>query len=320
MEFETRVTNERDFEELRKYAIYSSEITKVMVFDQSAFTRGIVLLDKYFKISDNSQINAEDMKYIIDIDDHKKIFIIAPDSYIAFCSGVKPKGSTVGFVNMSSIREIYILLKAGLIVPTNNFIEWFSPIGEDAPLCNLRSFLNRKEFRKERAWTFEKYFRKEINEGRIKKDINELTPSNTNIFKIEEIKPNIQNEIRGRVLDINYKGRKAQIETANGTIQVECHGWHPFSLGWNKGSEIRLLYKKLYGTGDYHKIIDPTILPEDIKIDNKEAFFTDFIFISNRKYPIELLNRMYYEYKMRRLLYDRINNKEIKSSSTIDNN
>ena len=302
MEFETRVLDPKDFEELKKYSSYYSEITKVMVFETSAFYKGVTLLDKYFKISSQSPVNKEDLKYIIDMDDHKKMFLIAPDSYISFCSGVKPKGSSIGFISYLNLREIYILLKYGLVEASPKFKQYFSPLSKDCALVDLHAFQFKKAFRKDKAWTFEKYFKNEIEKGKIKVELDKLTSTGTKIFEVDKEFMLIQNEVRGEVVDINYKSKKAQIKTADGrTIQVEYHGWHPFNIGWVVGKEIRLLYKKIYGDGEYKKIIDPIVLPEDIKIDNKDEFFRDFIFISNRRFPTDLFNKLYYEYKIRTL-------------------
>lgn len=301
MEFEIRITDPKDFEELKRYATYSSDITKVMVFDSSAFNKGVTLLDKYFKISEKSPVNQNDLKFIIDIDTHKKIFLIAPDSYISFCNGTKPKGSKIGFVRMNNAREIYILLKYGLLQPSNNFKEWFSPLDLNCNLIDLRTFTSRKEFRGNKAWTFEKYFKSEIESGRIKTDLDKITTKSTDIFNAPKTIIPEYHEIRGTVTDINYKMRKAQINSySEGIIQVEMHGWAPFAITWNVGSEIRLMVKKIYGDdGKYKRIIDPIILPEDIKITNYDEFYSNFVFLSNRKFPTELLNKLWYEYKIR---------------------
>lgn len=302
MEFETRVTNKKDFKELEPFATYSSEITGVMVFDSLAFKKGITLLDKYFKISDTSAIKSDDLKFYIDCDSKGKIILIAPSSYIAFCNGTSYTGSHA-FVSFSNFREIYILLKYGLIKPTENFKKYFFPMTKDSPVIDLKSSNSRKAFRNSKAWTFRKYFEEEIKAGRIKVDIDKITIASTGLFSYKPAKIAVLNEIRGKIIDINYKESKAQIETLNGTIEVQKHGWHPFSVGWQKGAEIRLLYKKLYGEGSYKKIIDPVTLPENIDIDkNKDEFYSNFFYISNRKYPVELLNKMFFEYKIRELI------------------
>lgn len=311
MELEVRVLDDRDFKELRQYATYASEITKIMAFDLSVMYRGIPLLDKYFTVSETSRIKEEDTKYIVDMDDNRKIILIAPDSYSAFSSAVKPKGSNAAFVPVANLREIYIMKKYDLINFSDNFSKWFSHVDKDCKLSDLHSFINKTKFRTNKSWTFKQYFDEQYKSGALKIAVDDLTVSNTKIFAIDETKSiPIMNEVRGTVIDVNYKGKKAQINTPNGIIEVTMHGWAPFRYGcWMKDKEIRLLYKKMYGedkkeedgSSSYKKIIDPIVLPEDIKIDNKEKFYKDMLMISNRRYPSDLLNRMYFEYKIRTL-------------------
>jgi hypothetical protein len=311
MELEVRVLDERDFKELRQYATYASEATKVMAFDSSVMRKGIPLLDKYFTVSETSRIKEEETRYIIDMDENRKITLIAPDSYSAFSFAVKPKGSDAAFIPVSSLREIYIMKKYGLVNFADGFSRWFSPVDKDCKLSELHSFTNKTKFRTSKSWTFKQYFDDQFENGTLRIPANDLTVSNTKIFAIDEAKSiPIMNEIRGKVLDVNYKAKKAQIETPNGIIEITMHGWTPFKYGcWMKDKEIRLLYKKMYGdekkqedgSSSYKKIIDPIVLPEDIKIDNKEKFYKDMLMLSNRRYPSDLLNRMYFEYKIRTL-------------------
>jgi len=302
VEYEIRITNKKDFEELKPYATYSSEITGVMCFDQLAFFKGITLLDKYFKIAENSPVKKDDLKFYLDCDSKGKITLVAPDSYVAFCEGTNYSESSA-FIAFKNFRELYILLKYDLVKPTENFKQYFFGMNKNSKISDLKSFNSRKEFRGDKTWTFRKYYDSEIKAGRIKVSLDDITIESCGLFSAQATSIPILNEVRGTVLDINYKEAKAQIETANGIVEVQKHGWHPFSLGWHKGSEIRLLYKKLYGDGSYKKIIDPLTLPENIDIDkNKEEFFSNFYYISNRKYPSDLLNKMYYEYKIRELI------------------
>lgn len=310
MEFEARITDKKDFEELKKYATYSSEITGVMAFDQLAFNKGITLLNKYFKISEESGISPDDLKFSVDCDEKYKIKLIAPASYIAFCNGTNYTGSSA-FISFANFRELYILLKYNLVKPTENFKKYFSPMNADSKLINLRSSISRCKWRNKKAWTFKKFYEEEIKAGRIRLSLDDITIKNSGLFSYTPTKIPVMNEVRGTVSDINYKENKAQIETAVGTIEVVKHGWHPFYIGWTKGADIRLLYKKLYGDGSYKKIINPIVLPNNIDIDsNKDEFFSNFFYISNRRYPTELLNKMFYEYKIRELIGKEVENND----------
>lgn len=307
---ETRVLDERDFQELKQYADYYSNVTKVMSFNVNVLDKGILTLNKYFDKEYLSEKSKENCQYIVDFDnENKKIYLIAPDSYIDFCGGIKAKNGKLGFVSMDALKFVYILLKYDLVKPGENFMKWFSPLQTNALLSELHSFTQNTNFRKKR-WSFKRYYKEELEKKNSKLSEDDLTPNGTDLFKTDNQKiPNFT-ELRLKIIDINYKDKKCLCKSLsnNQTFKIQKFGWIPFSLGcWDEGKDIRLLVNNIYNNSDeeFFNIINPVTLPEDIEIENMNEFGTELGTLINRRYPANLLNRMYFEYKIRRLLFNR---------------
>lgn len=308
---EAIVNDERDFEKLKPYADYYSELTHVMSFPLSVIDKGLPEIEKYFTKEYLTEKHQEDCKYVIDFDVNSyKFLLITPDSYIDFVGGVRAKDAKIGIAKLESLKFIYILLKYNLVKMGDGFREYFSPLDKDCKLSDLKTFKSKVNFRGKR-WSFEKYFKENIENGKFKfKDIDSIKVVNSGLFNVKYTKIPNYKEVRIIIDDVNKKDKKClghSVSNNNEMYEIQRYGWAPFHLScWQEGKEVRILTKAVYGdyndeNNSYRKIISPILLPEDIIIDNIDEFSVNLASLTCGKYPVKLLNEMYFEYKIRTL-------------------
>ncbi len=295
-----RVLDKAKFDKLKQFAFYKSELTGVMGFDLSRVSIDMPELQELIKDIDAPVIKEskeKENKYIVDVNNCTgNIYLTAPFDYISFCNGRIIKGTNTAYIDYENLLNVNALIRYGLVEPTKVFRDYFPEMNENSLIKDFHSFTSYTKFRKYNRWTFKLYFEEKG------KDINTLKISDVNLFDSNKSAKTFI-EIKGEIIDVdkNPKNQKAMIKADGKTYEINFHGWYwKFDPCWEVGNIVKLWCTKIYGDTGYFKIVDPTILPLDINIDNVDKFLDLVSPLINRTYPSNLYNKIYGEYQIRK--------------------
>lgn len=188
--------------------------------------------------------------------------------------------------------KFYLLLKSGFIEPTQDFINMFKPMTEKSKINECRTFTSKVNFRNVK-WSFNEYYAKA---GLTKPDISigncKFLHENYHIRNLKIIK--------GYCVDIAPDAKKIQFKDSetNNVIILEMKGWQRFRRpNYPENKEIMIA-----SASSGVNIINPFVVPEFLGINTSaelNAFENSFGYISNRRMPVELTNRLKAEVMIR---------------------
>lgn len=286
---EIQVRNKKDFDIIKNYSDYSSELTGVCSLSPEA----VISLNRthqgifypYLTNKDRAKLQEGIPSPIAKVIDGKVFIENGGIELLHFLDVRSYKFTEMKIVNM---WKLFSLIKAGIVEQSPEFIELMKPISLDDHIESLHASTGRMQFKEKKLFGLKDFIPKDYKEGDEIK-IRDLD------FGLFEPKRKLKEFVSLGEMRVNefYRDSKTLTFTRDGEHKMYTAKFYFVNYSmlnlFQKGRVLNIAFDKPSKPGETTVVTNPFVLPKGYEMEPR------FIIPTSRRVPSELFNAAYAE-------------------------